>query len=350
MKEDTVRTIDETFYKFNSDQLGFYRTDYPPARLIKLGEERARLSPEDRVGLIADAAALAVSGDGTTAGLLALVEQFKDESNKAVWSQIVSAVGHIRSVFAENESAASGLKKFTLRAVEAATEKLGFEFQPNESFLTGQLRALLINTAGAAGHQKTITEAKRRFESYVKGDKSAIHPSLRLAIFQIVIRENGESAYKIIQDEYISTTSIDGKETCLQAMGKVQTASLARKFLDFQFSDKVAIQDMHTGSISLAANSKVRAELWAYIKENWNVVHKKLSGNSVVIDRYLKSSLSKFASSDIEKDIAAFFKDKDTKGYDRGLVQVSDNIKANARYKARDEAIVIEWLKAKNYT
>ena len=57
VKEETVRDIDETFYKFNKDQTGFYRTDYPPARLIKLGAERARLSPEDRVGLIADAAA-----------------------------------------------------------------------------------------------------------------------------------------------------------------------------------------------------------------------------------------------------------------------------------------------------
>ena len=196
---------------------------------------------------------------------------------------------------------------------------------------------------------RTIVEAKRRFESYVKGDKSAIHPSLRLAIFQIAIREDGERAYRIVQDEYTNTTLIDGKETCLQAMGKVQTPSLARKFLDFQFSDKVAVQDMHTGSISLAANSRVRDELWAYVKENWEMVHKKLSGNSTVIDRYLKGSLSKFASHDIEKDIATFFKDKDTKGYDRGLVQVSDTIKANAKYKERDEAIVVEWLKAKNY-
>lgn len=106
---------------------------------------------------------------------------------------------------------------------------------------------------------------------------------------------------------------------------------------------------MHTGSISLAANSKVRKVLWTYIKEHWDTVHKKLSGNSVVIDRYMKTTLSKFASHEVERDIASFFADKDTKGYDRGLVQVSDTIKANASYKDRDEATVLEWLEAKNY-
>ena len=83
VKEDTLRDVDETFYKFNSDQIGFYRTNYPPARLTKLGAERAKLSPEDKIGLVADAAAMAVAGQGTTAGLLALVEQFKDETNKS---------------------------------------------------------------------------------------------------------------------------------------------------------------------------------------------------------------------------------------------------------------------------
>ena len=164
-----------------------------------------------------------------------------------------------------------------------------------------------------------------------------------------MVREGGESGYKAIRDEYMSTTSIDGKETCLFALGNVQSTSLVNDFLDFQFSDKVAIQDLHTGSASLAANSKVRNDLWKYVKEHWSAVHKKLSVNSVVTDRYLKMTLSKFASHEVEQDIAAFFKDKDTKGFDRGLSQVSDTVSANASYKQRDELQVQEWLKAHGY-
>lgn len=52
-----------------------------PARLAKLGEMRDQLSVEDRIGLMGDAAALAASGEGTTAGLLAFVEGFPAEQN-----------------------------------------------------------------------------------------------------------------------------------------------------------------------------------------------------------------------------------------------------------------------------
>lgn len=79
-KSDTV-SINEDFYKLNKDQCGFYRTNYPAERLVKLGESRNLLSTEDKIGLIGDAAALAVSGEGNTAATLALLENFQDEKN-----------------------------------------------------------------------------------------------------------------------------------------------------------------------------------------------------------------------------------------------------------------------------
>lgn len=82
-KEETLRDVDEAFYKLNADQAGFYRTNYPPARLIKMGVEKDKLSTEDKIGLVADAAALVISGDGTTAGLLTLISNFPDETNHA---------------------------------------------------------------------------------------------------------------------------------------------------------------------------------------------------------------------------------------------------------------------------
>ena len=83
VKEETLRDVDETFYKLNADNNGFYRTNYPPARLAKLGADRAKLSVEDRIGLIADTGALAVAGYATTPSLLTLVENFKDEQHYA---------------------------------------------------------------------------------------------------------------------------------------------------------------------------------------------------------------------------------------------------------------------------
>jgi len=80
-KQETLHDIDESFYKLNADQMGFYRTNYPPGRLAKLGSARNKLTVQDKIGLIGDAGALAVAGDGKTAGLLAFVQDFQDEEN-----------------------------------------------------------------------------------------------------------------------------------------------------------------------------------------------------------------------------------------------------------------------------
>jgi len=80
-KEETIREVDESFYKVNSNQTGFYRTNLPPQRLTKLSSQLDKLSVQDKIGLVGDAAALAVSGDGTTAGVLAFLEGFVDEQS-----------------------------------------------------------------------------------------------------------------------------------------------------------------------------------------------------------------------------------------------------------------------------
>ena len=80
-KSEIIRDVSEDFYKLNTDMTGFYRTNYPAERLTKLGASKDQLSIQDRIGLVGDAAALAIAGEGTSAGLLSLCAEFRDEDN-----------------------------------------------------------------------------------------------------------------------------------------------------------------------------------------------------------------------------------------------------------------------------
>ena len=80
-KETTLRGIDDRIYKVNLRQTGFFRTNYPPERLLRLGSAHTSLSIEDNVGIIGDASALAIAGLCKTAGVLALIENYRDEEN-----------------------------------------------------------------------------------------------------------------------------------------------------------------------------------------------------------------------------------------------------------------------------
>lgn len=69
----------------------------------------------------------------------------------------------------------------------------------------------------------------------------------------------------------------------------------------------------------------------------------------VVLDRFLRITLTTFTSEGIAQEISNFFKEKDNTGYDRSLGVIADSIKSNAAYRERDSGILQEWLSAHGY-
>lgn len=300
----------------------------------------------------------------------------------------------MRSVFSSNERVASALKRFTLKLVAPEAERLGWEFAPDEDYLTCQLRPLLIEAAGMAGHEDVMAEAYKRFEAFMSPSPesatlTAIHPSLRRTVLRLACTHNSNAAYPLIIRHYLSTKSIDGKETCLLALGRAQTVPLARQFFAFLLSPAVATQDVHSGASAMASNrSDIRKTLWDCIKEFWDkrpegeivgvsahpdaggvdqgVTGAKMVGGashqsfmekvglnrSVVLARFLRLALQKFSDEAIGRDIDEFFKEKNAVelGIDRDLGVVHDTILSRAGYKKREERIVEEWLAARGYT
>jgi hypothetical protein len=53
-----------------------------------------------------------------------------------------------------------------------------------------------------------------------------------------------------------------------------------------------------------------------------SVLFERYSVNMVVLNRLITVSLGRFSSTEKAKDIESFFKDKDIRGFDRGLNQV----------------------------
>ena len=133
------------------------------------------------------------------------------------------------------------------------------------------------------------------------------------------------------------------------AMGGVQTPELVKEALDFAFSDSVPIQDSHQLPMSLANNTIARSSLWEWVKQNWEVVSARLGGNTLVISRFVNMTLRKFSTADTEKEIETFFEGKDVSAFARSLVVVKDTVRQNSAYRERDEALILEWLKANGY-
>ncbi|KAK0388040.1 hypothetical protein NLU13_4284 [Sarocladium strictum] len=354
-KEETIRDIDDEFYKLNSGATGFYRVNYPPARLAKLGTQLDKLSTEDKIAIIGSTGDLAFSGSTTTPALLSFLQGFAQEKHSLVWSQVLDSIGLVKSVFNEDETIRKGLEKFTLKLIDSKVKDYGWDFPEGEDYLTIQLRKSLISTAVANNHPEATEEAYKRFNAWAENpDANPIYASIRGSVYRSGLEKDPARAVELLKKEWFNTKSVDGKLVCLSVLGLCKDTDLLKKsIIPFNFnttpaSDSVPSADMHALGNSLAVNRVARPIQWQFFKDNYDAAISKL-GNPIVVDRYINISLSKFTSLDDVQDIETFFKDKDTKSFDRTLETVKDKIRSRAAYKERDAAALKEWLGANGY-
>lgn len=353
-RKTTLTGLAKSSYKLNKEQTGVYRVAYPADRLTKLAKEADTLSARDRVGLVADSASIAAAGLGSTAGLLDFIKIVgASEKHYFVWQEISARLANIRATWGNTELS-SGLNEFTKSLMTPLYEKLGWEFAAGEDFLTSQLRSLVIASAGTVGVEDCITQAKARFAKWASGeDKSAIHPSLKIAVFSTVIRNStGEelaNAYEALRKELNNPSSVDAREACASAMAKSVDTKYAEKTLELIMNGEVLAQDIHTAFGQLALNSASRQTLWNFFETRWDDFYGKFSSNMVVVDRVIKLAIQQYSTKQDYNKIKAFFANKDTKGYDRSLGQALDVIRSKYQWVERDSEAVAEWLKTNGF-
>ena len=151
-KHVDIRPLNLDFYKLNDSASGVYRVNYPPSRLETLGNQIANghdlLNASDRISLVADAAALAISGDGSTTGFLSLAENFKKETNYFAWDELLKRLSQLQSAwYQQPEKIINGLRAFSMNLVSEKVTEIGWVATPGEDYLTSQLRPLLIKEA-----------------------------------------------------------------------------------------------------------------------------------------------------------------------------------------------------------
>ena len=71
-----------------------------------------------------------------------------------MWSQLLSCLGTIKSVFSDDSAITDGLKDFILKLISPTVQKVGWEASPDDDLLTSKLRALIIHSAGLNGHKE----------------------------------------------------------------------------------------------------------------------------------------------------------------------------------------------------
>lgn len=340
------------FYKLNADHSGIYRTSYPPERLLKLGEnaKEGLLTVEDRAGMIADAGALSAAGYQKTSGLLSLLKSFDTEPDFVVWDELAARIGAVRGAWQfEDQQTKDALKAFQRDLFSGKAHSIGWEFKDSDGHIEQQFKALLFGSAASAGDEKAKKSAFEMFEKFAAGDRSALHPNLRSAVYATVLQYGGEKEYEAILNEYRTAANSDERNAALRSLGRARQPELIQRTLAYSISKEVKDQDIYLPLAGLRAHREGMEAIWSWMKENWDLLKKKMPPSFTLLGSVISIATSGFTHKDQLQDVEQFFKDKEQKGFDRNLAQSIDSIRAKMGWLERDGKDVEQWLKKNQY-
>ncbi|KAG9049074.1 Aminopeptidase 2 mitochondrial [Tulasnella sp. UAMH 9824] len=348
-RESTIPLDTSKPFKLNAQTTGIYRVAYTPERLKKIGEEAAKensvFSLEDRMGLVSDALILAKAGISQTSAALDLINSLKNEKEYLVWSVVDSQLAELDAILWEQpEEVRNDLDLFLRSLVKPLIERLGYEYSPEDSADTIQLRTLAIAAAAGAKDTDVIAELTSRFKHFQEtGDDSKIPADLLHTTFITAVRNGGRAEYENVKKVYKKPPTPSAKASAIYAMTASKDAEIIEETLKFALTD-AQIQDTTAFFSGAASNRNSRRRIGEFFKENCDTITKKFGG-VYSLQSLVKSSFQGLTTENDADAIEAWFKDKDVSKYNLALAQSLDTIRTNAKWLERCKDEVADWLK-----
>ncbi|CCE83180.1 Piso0_003752 [Millerozyma farinosa CBS 7064] len=354
-KSDKIKLpTEDDFFKLNANQSGIYRVVYEPERWIKLGKAglEGKLSVEDRTGLVADAGSLASSGYITTMDLLNLVKLWKDESNYVIWVQIFSRIKALKAAFLfESEAVNKALDNFVLELIEIKLKSVGWEIKSDDDDSTQELKSSLFAAAAESGHKEALDYAKKAFDSFVAGNKSAIHPNLKMSIFGSIAKHGKEKEYSQLLDIYQNSSEEEEKLTALRALGMFRDPEILDRLIgELLNTEFLKPQNIYVPLASLRSHKIGIEKLWHWLSREWDDIHKAFPSGLSMLGTIVMVSTTGFTTFEQKSEVQSFFEKKSTKGFDQALARSLDVITTKALWAKRDSEKVARWLRENGYS
>jgi aminopeptidase N len=331
---------DGRYFKLNVAQAGFFRVLYSKEQMDALSAAVAggSLSPEDRLGLVADAFALSKAGLLDPTQLLDLYAKYKEEDRLAVWTQVMADFGEI-STLLENTSYADAVNAFKRDLYAAAFARLGWDPVDGEPHTHGLLRGMLLKALSGAGDKTVSAEALARFPALIE-DPSSVHPNLFDVIINIAVQEGGAKEYESVKKLYLDNKGDAAMRTkCLLAMGRAKDEAIIAEFCDWSLnSGNVQPGELLYPFASMSANRHARRAAWATVKANWSAIREKLSATIALLGYMVSIPLRGFCAEADAADAEAFFTENPVPEASMALSQVLETIRSRHGWLARDGA------------
>ena len=351
-KSLTIDQRDTEHIKLNRGESGFYRTVYNATHLYGLSElvKRGRLSPLDRLGILADIFEASKAGKMDTADALNLLGSFNDEEDNAVWDVIVGNLASIRAVM-QDDNLRESMKPYIRKLVKKQQTRLGWNQKAHESHFDKLLRPTIIGMAAVADNKVVINKAKILFDkmehpedvpvmlrsSAQRADlrNGAIDPDMRSIVYGTAARHGGEKEFNKLMALHNSTDSSEERLNLCAALCAFRQSTLIDRALAMIDSDKVRLQDVAYWLAYSFGNRHAHIKTWDWVNNHWDWLAKNL-GNDLAFYRLPIFVARGSSDANFLKEYKIFFSKHMSPAFERSINQGIEIIQWQSEWKKRD--------------
>uniref|UniRef100_F1KUM7 Aminopeptidase n=1 Tax=Ascaris suum TaxID=6253 RepID=F1KUM7_ASCSU len=343
----------DEWIKLNAGTTGFYRVDYPSDMFKALIPDISskRLPVVDRFGITDDLFALVKAGRTSADQFLSLLAASVNEDEYTVWGALDAGLSSLINVInrATDPTLRSRFDKFIVKTLTPVGNRLGWDKQAGEDSQVPMLRALILGRLARCGDEATIKIAREKFEEHFE-KKTELHPDLRLTIYGVIGRCDGESGANKLKKIFETVDFGEVERHCIIAMSQTPEETLLKSFFKYAIEEgKVRSQDLMLMFYGARATKIGQDFIWSYFKDHTKILLGKFGGvNSSLFQHCFKASsdgqCSSMIAADVENYVRTYLDADSAKTLDRTTRQITESIRLNEQLLKRNESILKEYL------
>ena len=320
-----------------------------------------KLAPEDRIGLLADAAALSKAGKIPPTAYLETLAAYKNETNDAVVSTLLVELQFLYKTIARGSDKEElllqeGLEKLGQSLIQPHLDRLGWDPKDTDAHLARKLRGEVISALPTfySKDKTVLQEAQRRFEQFVQHHEG-LPSEYQSAVYKLVFANSEEPEHlydTVLLPLYEKLELNEEKKAVLIGLGAAPTFKLRKTVLDLALSDAVKLQDFFYVALSVhGASVHGRDASWAHFQTHFDKYLSKVgdSGSSI-LDASIQGACSGFASLKAADAITSFFATHPLPRNRRKIDQTVEAVRTNAQYVSaflQNQDNILQYLKSR---
>ncbi|XP_039964988.1 uncharacterized protein LOC120777590 [Bactrocera tryoni] len=333
--------------KFNYDQIGYYRVNYPAALWENLAnqliDDPTKFSVGDRAGLLNDAFTLADATQLSYDTALDMTAYLAKEVDYVPWSVAASKLTSLKRLLMFTE-VFGDYKQYARELIKPIYENVTWTV--GEDHLQNRLRVTILAAACSLGLDDCLNEASTRFNAWLANPDTRPHPDIRETIYYYGAFAANESAWQTMWDLFVSEADASEKSKLMYGLSAVQVPWILGNYINLAWDENnVRGQDYFTCIQYIAANPVGEPIVWDYVREHWPDLVDRFGLNERYLGSMIPSITARFDSQTKLEEMQQFFAKYPEAGAGAAArVRAQETVKNNIAWLANNKANIAAWL------